>query len=167
MPIYKFYCNNCKTNHETYYPWLYRDGMNVIADTDLEECPKCQGPVEKDNASLCTMRPDRFWRGVYDDRLNMYHTSESKFNKYLKQNDLAIIGDRTDREGMTKMAEEGMKAKDRKAEKDVQQGVIDALAWKDEWGDYGTVKERNRKVKERLRLESECPADVHEDAAFK
>ena len=168
MPVYEFECDNKECGHEfkVLYQWRSADGINVLDDPDQQDCPEC-GEHAIHLFSLCKMKPDRFWFGYYDDRLDKYWTSESRFNKHLKQNDLEFIGDRTDREGLTKMAEEGMKSKDRKAEKAVEKAVIEELAWKDEYGDYGTVKQRNKKARERARLESECPADVFEDPAFK
>jgi len=168
MPEYEFECDNqkCGYTFKELYVWRVSDGINVLDDPDHQDCPKC-GKHSTQLFSLTTMRPDRFWFGYYDDRLDEYWTSESKFNQHLKDNDLVFIGDRTDREGLTKMAEEGMKAKDRKAMKDVEKQIIEDHAWKDEYGDYGTVRERNKKARERARLESECPSDVFEDPAFK
>jgi hypothetical protein len=169
MPVYEFECDHTETcghKFQVLYRWRTADGINILDDPEQQDCPEC-GEHASQLWSLTTMRPDRFWAGFYDDRLDKYWTSESRFNKHLKENDLAFIGDRTDRESLTKIAEEGIKSKDRKAEKMVEKTIIEELAWKDEYGDYGTVKQRNKKARERARLESECPADVFEDPAFK
>jgi hypothetical protein len=167
MPEYIFHCEHCKVTYEKYYGWKSRDGINVVDDPDFEVHDGCGNIAEHLPYQRTLMKPDRFWNGVYDDRLDMYTTSESRHRKYMKDNNLLFIGDRTDREGITKMAEEGQKSKDRKAEMDVQKQVIETLAWKDEWGITGTVKERNKKEREIRRQESENNADVFEDAAFK
>lgn len=169
MPQYQFECDDhkkCGHKFEKLYQWRVADGINVLDDPDMQDCPEC-GEHATQLWSTCLMKPDRFWAGLYDDRLNKYWTSESKFNQYLKDNDLVFIGDHTDREGLTKMAEEGMKAKDKKAERDIEKTIIDTLAWKDEWGFFGTPKEIEARRQEVARLESECPADVFEDPAFK
>jgi hypothetical protein len=167
MPQYIFHCHKCKVQYEKHYGWKDRDGINVIDDPDFEVHEECGEIAEHLPYQRTLMKPDRFWAGVYDDRLDIYTTSECRHREYMKQNELLFVGDRTDREGITKMAEQGQKDKDAKAEKAVQKEIIDTLAWKDEWGITGTVKERNRKEREIRRLESECPADVMEDSAFK
>lgn len=166
MPLYDFHCEPCDYDFEVYYGWRSSDGVNVTDDPDHQDCPRCGNHADQE-ASLTVMRPDRFWAGFYDDRLDKYWTSESRFHKHLKENELEFIGDRTDRESLTKIASEANKAKDKKAEKDVEKVIIDTLAWKDEYGDYGTVGERNKKARKRALMESECPADVFEDPAFK
>lgn len=168
MPCYEFECKNPKCGHqfEALYRWRNADGVNVLDDPTLQDCPKC-GELSDQIFSRVTMRPDRFWAGFYDDRLDKYWTSESRFNKYLKDNELLFIGDRTDREGLTKMAEQGMKDKDRKAERDVEKAIIENLAWKDEWGFTGTPKEIEARRQEVARMESEDSRDVFEDPAFK
>ena len=170
MPEYHFHCKNddCEVNKfAVLYMWKNVDGINVLDDPDAQDCLECGQPAEFEEGYLCDMRPDRFWAGIVDDRLDKYWTSESKFNQHLKDNDLLFIGDRTDREGLTKMAENGMKAKDKKAEKDVDNAVIDTLAWKDEWGITGTVKERNKRSRAIALAESADPSLVCEDPAFK
>lgn len=169
MPCYEFQCDDSECNHKFEKIYLHRisDEVLILDDPEAQDCPKC-GEHASRLWSLTTMRPDRFWAGFYDDRLDKYWTSESRFNKHLKDNDLVFIGDRTDREGLTKMAEEGMKAKDRKAEKAVEKEIIDTLAWKDDWSTYkGSVKQQRRQEAEIRRLESENPNDVFEDSCFK
>lgn len=168
MPEYEFCCDNEKCDHKfrVLYQWRVADGINVLDDPDMQDCPEC-GEHATQLYSHCLMKPDRFWAGLFDDRLDTYWTSESRFNKHLKDNDLVFLGDRTDRESLKKIAEKGMKEKDKKAEKDVEKCIIDTLAWKDEWGDYGTVGERNRKRKKRLAMESEDRRLVCEDPVFK
>lgn len=170
MPEYHFQCNNkdCKVHRfASIYMWKSADGINVLDDPTMQECPECGEICEFEEGYLSNMRPDRFWAGFYDDRLDKYWTSESRFNQHLKDNELVFLGDRTDREGLTKWAENSMKEKDVKHERAVEKAIVETMAWQDEWGDYGTVKERNKKARERARLESECPADVFEDPAFK
>lgn len=168
MPEYQFECDNQECGHTFHklYMWRVADGINVLDDPDMQDCPLCSAHATQ-LFSRCLMKPDRFWSGIVDDRLDKYWTSESRFNKHLKENDLVFLGDRTDREGLTKMAENGMKEKDKKAEKAVEKAIIDNLAWKDEWGDFGTVGQINRKRKKRLAMESEDSRDVFEDPAFK
>jgi hypothetical protein len=168
MPDYEFECTNGQCGHTFHklYTWRVADGINVLDDPDMQDCEKCGSHADQ-LFSLCKMKPDRFWAGFYDDRLDKYWTSESRFNKHLKENELEFIGDRTDRESLTKIASNANKEKDVKHERAVEKAIVDTLAWQDEWGDFGTVKQRNKKARERARLESECPADVFEDPAFK
>lgn len=168
MPVYEFECDDpkCGCKFKKLYMHRISDGCTVLDDPDMQDCPDC-GEHATQLWSTVTMRPDRFWAGFYDDRLDKYWTSESRFNKHLKQNELEFLGDRTDRESLTKIASNARKDKEKKAEKAVEKAIVDELAWKDEYGDYGTVKQRNKKARERARLESECPADVFEDPAFK
>lgn len=170
MPIYEFECcnnsGNCGHKFAVMYNWRDADGITVLDDPDMQLCVKC-GDNTDQLFSRCLMKPDRFWAGLVDDRLDKYWTSESRFNKYLKDNDLLFIGDRTDREGLTKMAEQGMREKDKKAEKDVDNVIIDTLAWKDEFGLTGTVKQRNKRARAIALAESADSSLVCEDPAFK
>lgn len=166
MPIYTFYCKNCRTTHETLYRWLCRDGMAVLPDTDFEECPDCGEYSCEQLPDLVTMRPDTFWNGVYIPAIGMHTSSKSQYRRMLKEKQLEVIGDRTDRESLAKVAEQGVKEKDKKAERQLE-GVIRDLFREEEFGLTGTVKERRKKQQKISEAESANPNDVFEDAAFK
>lgn len=165
MPIYEFYCKCCNKKYESYYPWRYSDEVVYTDDPEMEECPTCNNNVEH-IPSLCKMEPDDYWNGVYFETTDQYVTSKSKYKKYLKDNKLQVIGDRTDRESLTKIAEQGFKEKDKKAEKELE-GVLIDLFKSEEFGIMGTVKERNKKERKLRDMESAHPEDVFEDPVFK
>jgi len=79
MPCYEFYCKYCDKIHEVYYHWKYGDGVNYLDDVDQQICPVDQhhGIIDLVD-SLTTMRPDRFWNGVYMESAGCYTTSESR-----------------------------------------------------------------------------------------
>lgn len=165
MPIYEFYCNHCESHHERYYPWRYSDGIVVVDDPAMELCPECSNPVEHEPA-LTVMRPDSDWGGKYYETTDYYTTSRSRYDKWCKENGYIEIGDRTDRESLTKMAQEADKAKDKKYERDIEKSLDEYFQNKDDWGVTGTVKERNRKERKIREVESEHPEDVCDDPVF-
>lgn len=165
MPIYRFHCGACQKFHETYYSWKYGDGIAFVDDTSMESCPACKAAVEQEPV-LCIMRPDKFWSGVYLESIDEHLTSESKYRRILKERGLEVIGDRTDRESLTKIAKAADKDKDIKSERKIEKALID-LYKSEEFGHFGTVRERNKKAQAIAEAESADPQDVCIDEAFK
>ena len=167
MPVYEFECENkeCPVcQFKALYLWRDSDGVNVLDDPDLQECPECGG-LAIHLYSLATMRPDTFWNGIYMESVGEYFTSESKYREHLKRNEFVQIGDRTDREGLTKWAREANRDKDKKKERELDKFLVEETK-NEEWGITGTVGERNRKERKIREMESAHPEDVAIDPAF-
>lgn len=151
------------------YKARYIDGVVVTPDPDHQDCPDCKQPVEQ-LYSLTTMRPDTHWSGVYFDTTDYYSTSKSRYNKYMKDNGLVEIGDRTDREGLTKWAKESEKDKEKKREKLLDQFLIEELAGVDldqsDGQSHVVSREQRNKEEKKRNMESAHPEDVFIDPAF-
>lgn len=166
MPCYEFECDDPKCGHKFEKIYLPRisDEMVITDDPEQQTCEKCD-----DHASLLwsltVNRPDSFWSGIYMSAVGEYFTSESKYKDHLKRNDLEVIGDRTDREGLAKQATQGMKEKDIKSAKQLDKFLIEETK-NEEWGPTGTVKERRKKEQKLREAESANPQDVAIDPAF-
>lgn len=166
MPNYEFECTNpdCACKFIVYYGWRVADGVNVLDDPGMQDCPKCDSHADQ-LFSLTVMRPDTFWNGIYMNAVGKYFDSESKYKAYLKENQFEIIGDRTDRESHTKEVRQANKEKDARHAKELDNFLIEETKH-EEWGATGTVKERRKKEQKRLEMESAHPEDVAIDPAF-
>ena len=166
MPHFEFEClnPNCGLHFEKRYDYRVADGITVIDDPEMQDCIECGSKTDQ-LWSTCTMRPDTFWSGVYQEAVGQHFTSESKYREHLKRNNLEVIGDRTDREGLEKQAAQGLKEKDQKADKNLTEFILEETKG-EEFCETGTVKERNKKRQKRLEMESAHPEDVFHDPAF-
>lgn len=175
MPNYEFECDDPKCGHRfvEYYGWRVADGVNVLADPDMQDCPECQSHATQ-LYSLTVMRPDTHWNGVYFENTDYYSTSKAKYDRWCKshwENDFerhfVEIGDRTDREGMKKDCESAEKSKDRRREKELERFLVEEYAGVDiEQDGCTTVKEKRKKEQKRKEMESAHPEDVMIDPAF-
>lgn len=102
MPLYTF---NCPTHglFELLLPLSESERKRA-------KCPNCSRFGSR-AAELTTMRPDKYWSGHVDSNYG-YITSASQLKQEMKRRNHVTIGDRTDREGMDKIAEAGAKARE-------------------------------------------------------
>jgi len=77
----------------------------------------------------------------------------------LKEKGWEVIGDRTDKESLTKIAAQANKEKDIKAEKQLNKFIVEQFQG-EEFGIMGTVEERNNKMNQLRQMESESPEDI-------
>jgi hypothetical protein len=66
------------------------------------------------------MKPDNLWAGHVDPDYG-YTCSVTDLKRKMRERHHVTVGDRTDREGMDKVAEEARKAKDAKLDRDMRQ----------------------------------------------
>lgn len=109
MPLYEFHCET-DGRFEALYPRMQ--------DVDYHPCPVCDIPAPL-VPSLTVMRPDTYWAGHVTTNYG-YVTSSSQLKAEMKRRNHVVVGDRTDREGMDKVADDAIKAKDAKMKKDVR-----------------------------------------------
>lgn len=81
-------------------------------------CPTCDVPAPL-VPSLPVMKPDKYWAGVKDPNYG-YVTSASQLKNEMKRRNHVTVGDRTDREGMDKVAEEAQKAKEKEGKQKIR-----------------------------------------------
>lgn len=108
MPIFEAICET----HGRFEALLPR-----CPDEDYLPCPKCDVPAPL-VVSLPVMKPDNMWAGQKTQY--GYFTSAANLKKEMARRNHVVCGDRTDREGMDKVAEEAQKAKDVKLARDMR-----------------------------------------------
>lgn len=175
MPVYDFECTDpkCGCRFRVYYGWKTADGINYLDDPDMQNCIECDQKAEQ-LYSLTVMRPDTHWNGVYFENTDYYSTSKSQYDKWCKEHwegdflkHYVEIGDRTDRESLTKICNEAGVAKQKKQEKVLEQFLIEEYAGVDLHQDNcSTIKEKRKKEQKRKEAESAHPEDVYIDPAF-
>lgn len=167
MPEYDFQCDDPKCNHIfiEYYGWKTDDGINFLDDPNMQNCPECKCHATQ-LFSKVVMRPDTHWNGVYFDTTDYYSTSKSKYERWMKhhweddmERSFEVIGDRTDRESLTKICREAEISKEKKREKILEDFLIEELAPVD-MDQYHNDPEKMKN------LESAHPEDVFIDPAF-
>lgn len=109
MPIYTFNC----PDHGAFELLL------PIRESERKRAKCACGRFGARMAELTTMRPDKFWSGAVDPNYG-YVTSASQLKQEMKRRNHVTIGDRTDREGMDKVAENAQKAKEDKLKRDMR-----------------------------------------------
>jgi hypothetical protein len=107
MPLFEFLCEK-DGRFEALLPRL--------PDEEYHPCPVCDVPAPL-VPSLPVMRPDALWAGHLDPDYG-YVTSASQVKAEMKRRNHVTIGDRADREGMDRIAEEAQKAKKEKPMRD-------------------------------------------------
>ena len=110
MPIYEYECEAGCGAFEMLRPLMDFDELGL--------CPECGGVGER-LVSRVTMRPDTMWAGQVDSNYG-YFTSSAKLKAEMKRRNHVRVGDRTDREGMDKVAEQGAKNKEEKLNKEIR-----------------------------------------------
>ena len=85
---------------------------------DYAPCVVCDVPAPL-MPSLPVMRPDTLWAGQVTNGYG-YHTSATSLKREMARRNHVVCGDRTDREGMDKIAEGAQKARDDKQRKSVR-----------------------------------------------
>lgn len=103
MPIYE---------HECEAHGRFEIILQTRSDEEYRACPVCDVPAPL-VPSLTVMRPDTLWAGHQIEGRG-YFTSKSKLDRTMKEKHHIPVGDRTDAEGMKKMADEAAKARDEK-----------------------------------------------------
>lgn len=176
MPEYEFECDDPKCGHTftEYYDWRVADGVNVLDDPNMQDCPKCDSHATQ-LFSLTVMRPDSHWNGVYFETTDYYSTSKAKYDRWCKhhwENDFersfVEVRDRDDKEGLAKDRESAGRSKDRKREKALEDFLIEEYAGVDivQDGKPLSSKEKRKKEQDRLNAESAHPEDLFIDPAF-
>ena len=90
-----------------------------LPEEEYLSCPICDvsAPIVP---SLPTMRPDTYWAGVKTSNYG-YVTSASELKAEMKRRNHEVVGDRSDREAWEKIADNAVKDKETKLQKDVRQ----------------------------------------------
>lgn len=102
MPLYEFICR-----------W---DGavevLLPLSDWEREHapCPQCGRKSKRFVSGECVMRPDSMWAGHKTQY--GYFTSAGRLKQEMKRRNHVTVGDRTDREGMDKIAEKAAEARE-------------------------------------------------------
>lgn len=91
------------------------------SDDDYRACPVCDVPAPI-VPSLPVMRPDTLWAG--EKNQYGYFTSAGKLKAEMKRRNHVTVGDRTDREGMDKIAERAAEAREENNKKRIR-GVME------------------------------------------
>lgn len=107
MPIYEMYCSQCDSIGEVIC--THEESKNLA-------CPNGHAPLMR-LPSLTIMKPDRYWSGQVVPGYG-YFTSESDLKKKMKAKGHVVVGDRTDREGMEKLAESGVRSRTERIDRD-------------------------------------------------
>lgn len=175
MPLFDFECDDPKCGHTftCYYGWRVADGVNVLDDSEMQDCPKCEAHATQ-LFSLTVMRPDSHWNGVYFETTDYYSTSKAKYDRWCKhhwENDFersfVEVRDRDDKEGLAKDRESAGRSKDRKREKILEDFLIEEYAGVDLTQDNcKTVGEKRKKEQKIKEAESAHPEDIFIDPAF-
>lgn len=111
MPIYEYDCSKSKCGRfELIRPYTESD--------EKAKCPHC-GKLCSRVPSLPVMRPDALWAGKVDASYG-YFTSAAKLKQEMKRRNHVTIGDRTDREGMDKVAEKAAEAREENNKKRIR-----------------------------------------------
>jgi hypothetical protein len=116
MPLFEFHCEDHGT-FEVLRNSLPKDGHCA--------CPVCDVPAPF-VWPLVNMKPDSLWAGHVIEN-HGYFTSESQLNKTMKKRKLTRVGDRSDMDGMKKMAEEAARARDNKFSQESKQFIRDEM----------------------------------------
>jgi hypothetical protein len=85
------------------------------------------------------MRPDTLWAG-YVVQNHGYFTSESQLENTMKKRKLTRVGDRSDMDGMKKMAEEAANARDAKFEAESKQFLREKMGERGLLDAFGNLK---------------------------
>jgi hypothetical protein len=85
------------------------------------------------------MKPDSLWAGHVIEN-HGYFTSESKLKESMKQRKLVRVGDRTDVDGMKKMADEAAAARDAKFAAESRQFIRNAMGERGLLDAFGNLK---------------------------
>lgn len=110
MPIFEFYCP-IDGSFEVLFKRIPKRPVNA------RKCPQC-GARSPMAYSLPVMRPDTLWAGQKTQY--GYFTSASDLKAEMSRRNHVTMGDRTDWEGMDKVAEAGAKAKEDKLKRDMR-----------------------------------------------
>ena len=112
MPIFDFQCPAEGYQFEVLFKRLPKRGVNA------RKCPQCgaRSPVVWPKT---VMRPDTYWAGVKTSNYG-YVTSASQLKAEMARRNHVPVGDRTDREGWDKIADNAQKDKTAKIAKDVR-----------------------------------------------
>src|SRR5262245_26755544 len=110
MPLFEFECEK----HGIFEALKPR-----LPDEEYEACPACDVPAPL-VPSLSVMRPDKYWDGYVHPNYG-YVTSASQLNAEMKRRNHVPVGDRADREGWEKIADNARKDKDDKLKKNMRQ----------------------------------------------
>ena len=112
MPLFDFQCPVDGFRFEVLFKRTPKRMVNA------RKCPQCgaRSPVVWPKT---VMRPDTYWAGHVTSNYG-YVTSATRLNQEMKRRNHVVIGDRTDREGMDKVADRAMEAKDAKLKKDTR-----------------------------------------------
>jgi hypothetical protein len=128
MPLYDFDCKFCGR-----FELLLKE-----APKGKRACPKC-GYRSPFVWPLTVMRPDALWAGHVIEN-HGYFTSESTLENTMKKRKLTRVGDRSDMDGMKKMAEEAANARDAKFEAESKQFLRDKMAERGLLDAFGNLK---------------------------
>lgn len=113
MPLYTF---NCPTHglFELLLPLSESERKRA-------KCPDCSRFGSR-AAELATMRPDKYWSGQQTQY--GFISSAKQLKQEMKRRNHVTVGDRTDREGMDKVAERAAVEKEQKMKKRIR-GVME------------------------------------------
>lgn len=116
MPLYDFQCPTDGNRFEVLFKRIPKGKVNA------RKCPQC-GARSPLVPSLPVMKPDSLWAGRVDPNYG-YHTSATSLKQEMKRRNHVTCGDRTDLEGMDKVAEQAQHAKEEKSKKRIR-GVME------------------------------------------
>lgn len=129
MPLFQF---SCKTHG------VFEVLRNSLPKSQRHKCPDC-GKSSEFVWPLTNNRPDTMWAGHVIENYG-YFTSESRLNKNMKRKKLTRVGDRTDADGMKKMANESAAARDAAFAEDSRQFMRNAMAERGLLDAFGNLK---------------------------
>jgi hypothetical protein len=129
MPLFEFHCED---------HGKFEVLRNSLPDDEHCPCPACDLPAPF-VWPLTVMRPDTLWAGHAIEN-HGYFTSESKLEKVMKKRKHTRVGDRSDIDGMKKMAAEAAKARDAKFEAESKQFLREKMGERGLLDAFGNLK---------------------------
>lgn len=129
MPIYEYECEE----HGRFEVLEHR-----APGAEFKSCPACDVPAPL-VPSLTVMRPDTLWAGHQIEGRG-YFTSKSRLDKSMKEKHHVPVGDRTDTEGMKKMANEAAKARDEKFAQESREFLRSKMAERGLLDSFGNLR---------------------------
>lgn len=115
--VYEYFCENGDSIFELIRPVSECDQTGT--------CPKCGRECER-IPSLPFMKPDNLWHGQMIPGYG-YFTSRHGYQKALKARGHVELGDRTEREGFEKLADDAAKSRQAAFEKASEKYFTDTL----------------------------------------
>jgi hypothetical protein len=113
MPLYEFEC----PTHGAFEIYSSKISAADEMECDKPDCEEMAGRLW----SRVTMKPDALWAGQMTEY--GYVTSAGKVKQIMKERHLVTVGDRTDHEGIKKMAENGRKSAQERVDRQLSEAT--------------------------------------------